>query len=193
MRKFYSRTAVVALSAYLFLWLSPAHAQSNYRFGQTLQQLQQEQQIDQFRREQEQDQLQQLNEIPGQPATGMRQLQLKIRNCNWTSSSSSSSKTSFDKNSNSISSGKKSNSTNRRAGRCPISSNVSNSFRNFSSNDRSINYASNRRVSVVDDNKSGFANFLGMRKTTVDRGIFVEKKDSRGFETIPTPIFVVSK
>ena len=76
MRKFYSRTAVVALFAYLFLWPSSAHAQSNYRFGQTLQQLQQEQQIDQFRREQEQDQLQQLNEIPGQPATGMRQLQL---------------------------------------------------------------------------------------------------------------------
>jgi len=64
MRKFYSRTAVVALFAYLFLWPSSAHAQSNYRFGQTLQQLQQEQQIDQFRREQEQDQLQQLNEIP---------------------------------------------------------------------------------------------------------------------------------
>ena len=76
MRQFYSRTAVVALSAYLFLWPSSAHAQSNYRFGHTLQQLQQEQQIDQFRREQEQDQSQQLNEIPGQPATGMRQLQL---------------------------------------------------------------------------------------------------------------------
>jgi len=42
---------------------------------------------------------------------------------------------------------------------------------------RSINYASNRRVSVVDDDKSGFANFLGMRKTAVDRGILFEKKD----------------
>jgi len=42
---------------------------------------------------------------------------------------------------------------------------------------RSINYASNRRVSVVDDDKSGFANFLDMRKTAVDRGILVEKKD----------------
>src|SRR5215831_5132138 len=63
MKKFYSRTAVVALAAYLFLWPSSAHAQSNYRFGQTLQQLQQEQQIDQLRREQEQDQLQQLNQL----------------------------------------------------------------------------------------------------------------------------------
>ena len=65
MTKFYSRAAIVVVSAYLFLGASSASDQRDFQFRQNLEQLQQDQQIDQLRREQEQNQLQQqLNDIP---------------------------------------------------------------------------------------------------------------------------------
>src|SRR4030095_9189995 len=78
MRKFYSRAAIVVVSAYLFFGAGSVGNQGDFRVRQNLEQLPKDQQIDSLRREQEQNQLQQqLNDIPHQPGEPVeRQQQL---------------------------------------------------------------------------------------------------------------------